>query len=97
MKSAGTIVFSFGVLIFIILMGDTLSIEIENGANNTLYTRPYRKWRILLSKYTSLVIAALFVIVVFIAACMLVPFVFGGEQGVFLIRNFAFCSATQRE
>lgn len=84
MKSAGTLVFSlYGVLIFILLIGDKLSIEIENSTINTLYTQPYRKWHILFSKFTSAMIAALFAVVVFIAACMLVPLAFGGRTGSF--------------
>lgn len=84
MKSAGTLVFSlYGVLIFILLIGDKLSIEIENSTINNLYTQPFRKWRILFSKFTSSMIAVLFVLVVFIAACMLVPLAFGGRRGSF--------------
>ena len=84
MKSASTSFLSlYGILILILILGDRLGVEIENQTIKTIYTQPIKKWRIILSKLGSMMIAVFFALVVFVLACILIPLAFGGLAGSF--------------
>lgn len=84
MKSAATYILSlYGILIVVLILGDQLSIEVEQNTIRTLYTQPIRKWQIILSKLLSMIIAVLFALFVFFSACLLIPLTFGGQMGSF--------------
>lgn len=66
--------FFFFVIIAIVLGGSVVSEEFSKGTIKNLLIRPYRRWKILLSKYLSVLITtfiAIFIIMIF-------QFIFGG-------------------
>lgn len=84
MKQTSTLLISLlGILTMVFIMGDQLSEEFENQTIKTLYTQPLSKWRILLSKYASMMIVSIFILVILFILCATLPFFFGGKAWSF--------------
>lgn len=66
-----------GLLVLILLFGNTYMAEKEQQTMLTLRTQPLNRWRILLAKYVSLVVVLVFFLTVVAIAGWTIPTVFG--------------------
>jgi ABC-type transport system involved in multi-copper enzyme maturation permease subunit len=84
MKKTSTLLISLiGILTIVFIMGDQLSEEFESQTIKTLYTQPLRKWRILLSKYASLMTVSIFILFILFVLSAALSFLFGGKAWSF--------------
>lgn len=74
---------NFGaLLIFILIIGETLSGEYENHSINLLFSQPLKKTRIIMSKFWSAVVIYIIMMGVILLSATAIGFVFG-EKGTF--------------
>ncbi|CAG9622789.1 hypothetical protein BACCIP111883_03580 [Sutcliffiella rhizosphaerae] len=72
-----------GSIIFVLFFSDNLNAEYEQQTIRTLVTQPTKKWNILLSKYTILIIYAWIWAVFLLIFSLLIPSIFQREIGNF--------------
>lgn len=84
MKTVTTTLFSFfGIILLIFIIGNIVTEEYETKSIKTLYTQPFKKSKIILSKYLIMILAILISIVVFFISSFIFPHLFDGSSGSF--------------
>lgn len=84
MKITATILLGpFGIILLILMMGNIMTGEYETNSIKTLYTQPFRKSKVILSKYIIMVLAIIISIVSFLVSGFIFPHLFGGNMGSF--------------
>ncbi|WP_318617543.1 ABC transporter permease [Sporosarcina sp. YIM B06819] len=80
LKESATILWSaLGILLVVLLFGNTLIVEKEQQTLLTLKTQPIPKWERIIVKYSSLLLVTTFFLGIVIAFGWLIPFLFGNS------------------
>ncbi|WAA09867.1 ABC transporter permease subunit [Fervidibacillus albus] len=73
----------FGIVFFIFIIGDLFSEDLEGQTIRTIYTQPIKKWKVILSKYITMLITSVIAVFFIFIISFLCTLLVNGQVGSF--------------
>lgn len=77
-ESAGVLLGFIGILILLLFFGNTITVEKEQQTWSTLRTQPIAKWKLIMAKYSTLLMTLLIFITIVVSLGLIIPMIFSG-------------------
>ena len=77
-ESTGILLGVVGILILLLFFGNTITVEKEQHTWSTLKTQPIKKWKLIVAKYATALVAILALLVMVVVIGLVIPLIFSG-------------------